>query len=299
MFAAALGPILLPEIIILVAEFLGDDVQSISNLYKVNKAACRTLRSHLYRSVHLRSVRNATLFFQVSTISRVDELRNIRSLQLGFDRSNLMPAFEMQSDLVPAFRSALDMMHHISSLSLSTTPSVLDDLLEGFDPPFQLTEFIHSGELSLTLAKFLEKQPSIVKLGWHSLFLGEKLEYLSKLLSDTRTFLPALRELAGPMLLLSALIPRRPIIRVQVMYNSLSFVLSESMMATFLHPMGRLSSLCIMEYRPTWQSFTAFISKLDGTCVPNTLNEVHVVEAFTVCSLRTNEFKISQDIVGL
>ncbi|KDN46704.1 hypothetical protein RSAG8_04084, partial [Rhizoctonia solani AG-8 WAC10335] len=287
MLAATPGLALLPEIIILIAECLGDDVRSISNLYQADKTTRRTLSSHLYRSVRLKSANSVTSLCQMTTNFRPDELGNIRSLQIGPDWSKHSAGSKIQSNLVPSLRSALEAMPRILSLSLYMTPSALYGLLEGFEPPFQLTEFIHSGELSPPLAGFLEKQPSILKLGWHSLFLEEQCDYLSSLLEDSRTILQMLGELAGPMPLLSVLLPRRPVTKIQVMYHTLSFLRLESPMAAFSHPMGRLSSLCMMEYRPTWQSFTALISKLEVTCVRNTLREVHIVEAFTGSSMLT------------
>ncbi|KAH7323425.1 hypothetical protein B0J17DRAFT_742960 [Rhizoctonia solani] len=275
-------PVLLPEIIILIAECLGDDVQSISNLYKTNKVTRRTLCSCLYRSVHIKSANSVASLCQVSTKLRPSELGNIRSLQIGPNWSRHSAAYRMQGNLVPSLRSALEIMPHLRSLSLSITPGALNDLLEAIDPPFQLIEFIHSGELTSSLAAFLQKQPSITRLGWHSLFFEEQFEYLSNLLMDKVSFLPALGELAGPMLLLSGLIPRRPITKVRVMYHTLSFLRLESPMSGFSCPMGRLSSLCIIEYRPTWQNVTALISNLEATCVRSTLKEVHVIEAFTV-----------------
>ncbi|CAE6455593.1 unnamed protein product [Rhizoctonia solani] len=71
------------------------------------------------------------------------------------------------------------------------------------------------------------------------------------------------------------------------MYHTLSFLRSESLTCAFSYPMGCLSSLSIIEYRPTWQNFTALISKLEATCVRNTLKGVHIVEAFTGPSLLT------------
>ncbi|CAE6397354.1 unnamed protein product [Rhizoctonia solani] len=271
--------ILPPEIILIIAECLGHDVKSISNLYKVNKSTRQILCSRLYQSVHLRSVNGIVSLCHILTNSRPDELKNIRSLQIGLNHS---AAYKIQSNLICLLRSALEAMPHLSSLSLVITSGALDNLVELLDPPFQLTEFVHCGELSPPLARFLEKQPSIVKLGWHSIFLEEKRDYLFTLLDGGEKLLPVLTELAGPMPLLSALIPRRPITKIQVMYHILSFLRFENSIAGFLRPMGCLSSVCITEYRPTWQSFTALISKLEATCVRNTLKELHIIEAFTV-----------------
>ncbi|CEL59958.1 hypothetical protein RSOLAG1IB_12280 [Rhizoctonia solani AG-1 IB] len=170
-------------------------------------------------------------------------------------------------------------MPALLSLSLPTVPSVLDSLLEGFDPPFQLTELIHSGKLSSELAGFLQRQPSIVRLGWYSLLVDEQPAYLSKLL-ENELFLPALNELAGPLPLLSVVIPRRFITKIQVMYHTLAFLRLEGSMAAFSHPMGRLSSLCIVEHRPSWQGCMTLICNLKATHARHTLKDIHIVEAF-------------------
>ncbi|KAJ1305647.1 hypothetical protein OPQ81_000643 [Rhizoctonia solani] len=250
-----------PEIIILIAECLGDDVSSISNFYKTSMVIRQTLCSQCYRF-------------------RSNELGHIRSLQIGLTWSACTVSYKLPSDLVPLLRSTLKEMPRLVVLSLSVTPGALDELLEGFDPPFRLIEFVHSGKLSSTVAQFLKTQSSITKLGWLSVFSQEQSGYLLSLLEDS-LFLPALSELAGSLRLLSAVIPRRSITKIRLMYHTLAFIRLENSMAAFSCPMGQISSLCIVEYRPTWQSWTAFITKLETTCVRCTLKEVHIVEAFT------------------
>jgi hypothetical protein len=283
-------PCLPSEIVMLIAEFLGDDWHSMLNFYKANKSTRHALSSRLYRSVHLKSSKSIKSLCQVSTTFRYVELRNIRSLQIGLSWCTYSASFQLPNDLVSSFRSALKGMPALLSLSLHTVPSVLDSLLEGFDPPFQLTELIHSGKLSSELAGFLQRQPSIVRLGWYSLLVDEQPAYLSKLL-ENELFLPALNELAGPLPLLSVVIPRRFITKIQVMYHTLAFLRLEGSMAAFSHPMGRLSSLCIVEHRPSWQGCMTLICNLKATHARHTLKDIHIVEAFMVsfCSHGSGE----------
>ncbi|KDN46700.1 hypothetical protein RSAG8_04080, partial [Rhizoctonia solani AG-8 WAC10335] len=273
------------EILYAIGQITMNDPYSILSLCLVNKWTYQSLSTLLYRSVRLDSDRSVSSFCDVVTSLRPDYSRYVVVLQIGPDWCvDDDGDYRLQRGLVPQLRRVLRSLVHLKHLSLSTTRKAFGLLFGGLNVPFQLDTFVHSGRLTKPLLRFLEGQPSIVRLGCHaSMGLGSE-----KLLSDSvkanPNLLPKLRELESAIYIVADLLGTRPISSLAVLgpmdliYDRLTGL--EFMIDSLKYTMVPLTRICIAEEVGIGNHWALFVGALRKSHASSTLKEISILHKF-------------------
>ncbi|EUC55795.1 transmembrane protein, putative [Rhizoctonia solani AG-3 Rhs1AP] len=207
-----------PELIYLVIQFINPGLATLQILYAINRRMHQIACPLVFRFVQLGSTTSVDSFCHTVTSLRPSCSRYITSLQVGPQYCvNSEESIQLSKGLLARLRRAIETLDNLKSLSLMVSRQALAELLNGLTVSFKLDTFIHSGEFSMALLHFLERQTSLTKLGWYGSTTRSDADVFSNSMRANPGLLPKLRSLDGVPPILTALIPLRPISSVTIL----------------------------------------------------------------------------------
>ncbi|KAF8691600.1 hypothetical protein RHS03_08756, partial [Rhizoctonia solani] len=206
------------ELIYLILQFTSNGFTTLLNLYVIDRQTYRFLRALVYQSVRVTSARSLGSFYDVVTSLRPRYSTYVTTIQIGpeccIDSDD---SLQLSKGLITQLRCVLGSLDNLKSLSLMVPRNALNEILDGLTVPFSLNAFVHSGEYSASLYRFLQTQSSITKLGWHRSTTESDADSLRNSLQSNPDLLPNLDQLEGSAPIVTSLLSLRPISTVTVL----------------------------------------------------------------------------------
>ncbi|KAG8732873.1 hypothetical protein FRC11_010324 [Ceratobasidium sp. 423] len=171
-------------------------------------------------------------------------------------------------------------------------------LLNDLKVPFNLDIFVHSGQVSTPVLRFLEGQSFITKLGWHGAMNARELSRLFAFLKGNPKLLPNLKVLEGPLHILQALIPIRPISSITLLQWHEEQSPIENLMNSVKHTMVPLTHLGFVDDVPVGTGWITVVEGLRETPALSTLKNIGVVKLFREKYIDDYELKINEAFPG-
>ncbi|KAL5638710.1 hypothetical protein ACGC1H_003164 [Rhizoctonia solani] len=207
-----------PELIYLVIKFTNQDLATLQSLHAIDHRMHLIVCPLVFQSVQLGLTTSVDSFCHTMTSLRPTCSRYITSLRVGPEYCiNSDECIQLSTGLLTQLRRAIGILDNLKSLSLMVSRQALAELLNGLTVSFKLDTFVYSGEFSMALLCFLEKQPSLTKLGWYGSTTRSDIDLFSNSMRANPSLLPKLQLLDGTPPILTALIPLRPISSVTIL----------------------------------------------------------------------------------
>ncbi|KAH7323417.1 hypothetical protein B0J17DRAFT_243416 [Rhizoctonia solani] len=176
---------------------------------------------------------------------------------------------------VRPFRRVLQQLDRLAHLTIASPSHILDLILDDLAVPFRLHTFIHTHvQLSTPLLRFLEQQPSIVRLGWHGWISVSDARDLGHSIQENPGLLPKLEALEGSIRALGALTPRRPVSNITILHRPVSFL--PEIPQALSHTLVPTTCLCVVDFDMEARWINTIV-KLRQKCALDGLKVLRVV----------------------
>ncbi|KAF8597057.1 hypothetical protein BDV93DRAFT_527685, partial [Ceratobasidium sp. AG-I] len=212
-------PIIIPDVLLMVAQVLQAHPFSLLQLCMIDKATYSLLHDLLYQHVELSSTEAIQAFCSViNSEEGLSAGKYVISLSIGEkDPIHNFPPSRLVSSLAPALQAALRRMPNLLNLNISATSAALSSTLNNLNPPFRLGSFSYYGNSTGPVVRFLMSQPKPTKLEMWSKPSYNAYETFQKLIPAEASFLPQLEQLSVPLDIVPHLVPLRPIETVVIL----------------------------------------------------------------------------------
>lgn len=272
-------PIMIPDVLLLIAQELQGHPPALSRLCMIDKATYQLLRYILYQRVQLDSATSIHLF--CSTInSAVGKSAGGDVISLSIGVMHIFHPSKMLKTFAPDLHAALRLMPNLRDLSLTATSRALTLILNNLHPPFKLRRFSYSGDSSGPVIRFLMNQTLLTTLEMWDKPSNHAFRTLQHTMFRKTTYLAHLEQVLGPIDIAPYLVPMRPVTSIVIVdKNYIDFTQPIEYISESTSP---ISSICFIKQFYHWHGWRLAIERLKSPSFCATLRKITIQDIFLV-----------------